>query len=115
MKFYDAIGYAESVELEDDPGVYEDVIVERKLFGDVLRNTRGLDQGDQVNPSLKVGMRFSLIGDIYAEENFEAIRYIMWKGRRWLVSNIEFVERRLILTPGGLYNGPTPEAPPTSS
>ena len=38
-KFYGEIGYGETV--ETSPGVYEDIIVERKYYGDVIRNTRG--------------------------------------------------------------------------
>jgi hypothetical protein len=107
MKFYDAIGYAESVEKEGS-GIVEDVITERKLYGEVLRNTRALSEGAKVNNDLTIGNRFSVIADAYASENFESIRYIKWKGRRFLLTDIEFAPPRLILTPGGVYNGPTP-------
>ena len=109
MKFYDAIGYAESVE-QQGSGIVEDVITERKLYGEVLRNTRALSDGDKVNNDLTIGNRFSVMADTYASENFESIRYVKWKGRRFLLSNIEFAPPRLILTPGGVYNGPTPTA-----
>jgi hypothetical protein len=114
MKFYDAIGYAESVERPEGSGIYEDVITERKLYGDVLRNTRALAEGDKVNNDLTIGNRFTVMADTYASENFESIRYIKWKGRRFLLTQIEFVPPRLILTPGGVYNGPTPTAPSTT-
>ena len=110
MKFYDAIGYAESVERPLGSGIYEDVITERKLYGEVLRNTRAQREGDKVNNDLSIGNRFSLIADTYADENFESIRYIKWKGRRFLVTDIEFAPPRLLITPGGVYNGPTPSA-----
>lgn len=108
MKFFDAIGYAESVERDDSPGDYEDVVVERKLYGDVLRNTRAQSEGDKVNSDLSIGNRFSLMADPYAAENFETIRYIVWKGRRYLIRDIEYAPPRLLITPGGVYHGPTP-------
>lgn len=109
MKFYDAIGFAESVERPEGSGVYEDVIVEKYLYGEVLRNTRSLDEGDKVNNDLTIGNRFRLMPDDYSDKNFNTIRYVKWKGRRFLVRQLEFEERRIILTPGGVYNGPTPE------
>lgn len=113
MKFYDAIGFAESVEREGS-GIYEDIIVERKLFGEVLRNTRSLTEGDKVNNDMTIGNRFSVILDPYASENFNSIRYVKWMGRRYLLTNVDFVPPRLILTPGGVYHGPTPTAPSAS-
>lgn len=110
MKFYDAVGYAESVENEST-GITEDVITERKLYGEVLRNTRALREGDKVNNDRTIGNRFSVVVDAFASENFESIRYIKWRGRRYLLTSIDFEPPRLILTPGGVYNGPTPAAP----
>ena len=43
-KFYGAIGYGELV--EDPPGVWEDTVTEVAYFGDVVRNTRRLQEGE---------------------------------------------------------------------
>jgi hypothetical protein len=111
MKFFDAIGYVASAERPEGSGIWEDVATERKLYGDVLRNTRALNEGDKVNNDLSIGNRFSVVADAYALENFWAIKYIVWMGERFIVSNVEVLPPRLILTPGGVYNGPTPAAP----
>lgn len=111
MKFYDAIGYGESAERPEGSGIYEDVIVERKLYGDVLKNSRALREGDKVNNDLSIGNRFSVVADAYALENFTSIRYIKWMGKRFLLTDIVSDPPRLILTPGGVYNGPTPATP----
>lgn len=113
MKFYDAVGYATSVETPPDSGVWIDVVTETKLFGDVLRNTRAMEEADKVNNDRSIGVRFSLIADANSVENFEAIRYVKWRGRRYLIRNIEYLAPRLIITPGGEYHGPTPEPAPT--
>lgn len=108
MKFYDAIGYVTSEERPEGSGIWEDVVTELKLYGDVIRNTRALSEGDKVNNDLSIGNRFSVVADAYALKNFWAIKYIVWMGERFIVTNVEVVPPRLILTPGGVYNGPTP-------
>jgi len=107
MKFFDAVGYGESVERPPGSGKFVDVITERMLYGDVLRNTRAQVEADKVNNDRTIGNRFSLMADAYASENFEAIRYIRWKGVRWLIRDIEYVSPRVNITPGGVYHGTT--------
>lgn len=104
-KFYGEIGYGESVETV--PGVWKDVITERKYFGDVLRNTRQLTNGESLNNDLSVNNSISILADAYAYENFFAIRYIKWSGSLWTLSDVEVQRPRLILRLGKVYNGQT--------
>jgi len=108
-KYYGEIGYA--VTKETVSGVWEEEITERKHYGDVLRNFRRQTQGDKVIPDLTVSNAISIVADAYANEHFFAIRYIKWAGAYWLVSNVEVRSPRLILTLGGVYNGPTGGSP----
>lgn len=103
-KFYGEIGYGESV--EKAPGVWEDVITEKNYYGDVIRNSRQLKEGEGVNSDLSVGNSISIVADAYANEHFFAIRYIRWAGALWTVKNVEVESPRLILRLGGVYNGP---------
>lgn len=103
-KFYGEIGYGESVETA--PGVWEDVITERKYYGDVIKNSRRLQEDEGVNSDLSVGNSISIVADAYANEHFFAIRYIRWAGTLWIVSNVDVQSPRLILRLGGVYNGP---------
>jgi hypothetical protein len=77
-KFYGTIGYGESV--EKAPGVWEDEITEKTYFGDVIRNSRQLKNGEGVNDDLSVGNSISIVADAYANEHFFAIRYILGGG-----------------------------------
>lgn len=104
-KFHGAVGYGETV--ESRPGVWEDVITEKTYFGDVIRNSRGLKEGEGVNLDLSVGNSISIVADAYANEHFFAIRYIRWAGALWTVSNVDVQSPRLVLRLGGVYNGPT--------
>jgi len=51
-RFYGRICYGETV--ENAPGVWEDVIVEYSYYGDVIRNARNLQAGENLNPDLSV-------------------------------------------------------------
>lgn len=105
-KFYGAVGYGETV--ESVPGVYKDVITERMYYGDILRNTRQLREGEYLNNDLTVNNMISIVADAYAHEHFFAIRYISWAGVLWTVSDVEVKSPRLLLRLKGVYNGPTP-------
>lgn len=108
MKFYGEIGYGEAVESSPGSGVWIDNIVEYKYYGDVTRNTRRLQEGEYLNNDLTVNNQISVVADAYANEHFFAIRYVMWAGARWTVSDVEVQSPRLILRLGSVYNGPTP-------
>lgn len=115
-KYYAEIGYAEPGQVQTAPGVWEDVIVEKKLRGDVLRNNRRLNPApQQANNEITVGVTLSVVADAYAQEHFLAIRYARWVGVLWTVSTVEVESPRLLLTLGGVYNGPQPAIPSDSS
>lgn len=109
-KFYGAVGYGHQVKTA--PGVYEDDIVEYKYYGDVVRNTRKLQEGEYLNNDLSVGNSISILADEYANEHFFAIRYIEWAGVKWTVSEVEVLSPRLLLRLGEVYNGPVPSGTP---
>jgi hypothetical protein len=103
-KYSGKVGYGTSVETA--PGVWKDTIVEKPYFGDVLRNIRQLREGETANGSLSVNNSISIVADAYANQNFIAIRYVWWMGTTWTVSDVEVRSPRLLLTLGGVYNGP---------
>lgn len=108
-KFHGKIGYGESVESPAGSGVWVDDIVEYEYYGDVVRNTRKLQEGEYLNNDLTVGNSISIVADAYAREHFFAIRYVEWAGALWTVSEVEVQSPRLLLRLGGVYNGPRAE------
>lgn len=108
-RFHGRVGYGETV--ETTPGVWEDAIVEHSYFGDVLRNARNLQEGENLNKDLSVQNMISVVADQYAYDHFFAIRYVEWMGALWTVSSVEVQSPRLLLRLGEVYNGPTPAAP----
>lgn len=106
-KFFGEIGYGETAESPPDSGVWKDIIVEYLYFGDVVRNARKLQEGEQLNNDISVNNSISVVADAYANEHFFAIRYIRWAGALWTVTEVEVQSPRLLLRLGGVYNGPT--------
>jgi hypothetical protein len=108
-RFFGRVGYGETV--ESAPGVWVDEIVEYPYYGDVIRDSRELRQGENLNMDLSVQNSISIMADEYANEHFFAIRYVEWAGSLWTISSVEVQRPRLLLRLGEVYNGPTPAAP----
>lgn len=121
-KFFGKIGYVQSVEkvniidpippetepTEEKTGVWIHTVTERDYSGDVVRLTQHWNSTiDKTNDDLNLNNRISIVADDFAYQNFSAIRYVTWNGVRWKVSSIEVQRPRLVLSLGGVYNGPT--------
>lgn len=105
-RFYGEIGYGESLETPPLSGVWKDVITEYQYYGDIVRNNRRLEQGEDVNDDITVGNSISIVADEFANQHYLAIKYIRWAGVLWTVTNVEVRSPRLILSLGKVYNGP---------
>lgn len=103
-KFHGAIGYVRTEETA--PGVHEEVITEVNYYGDIIRNSRRLENGQGLNDDLTINNQISIVGDLFAYENFQTMRYIRWMNSLWKITNIEVQRPRLILSIGGVYNAP---------
>lgn len=103
MKWSGIIGYAKPTEIR--PGVWKDEIVEKKHYGDVIRNARALQSADKVNDNINITNQISIVANPYANMNFHTMRYIEFMGSKWKITNIEVNYPRLILSLGGVYNG----------
>ena len=102
-KFYGAIGFA--VSEETAPGVWEDHIVERQYYGDLVRNTRRFENKSQLNDNVRISNSFSIVADPYAYANFHTIKYITYMGTKWKVETVDASQPpRLVLEAGDVYN-----------
>lgn len=106
-KFYGPIGYGDSKEVPSGSGIWKDVITETYYYGDVIRNTRRMEDGEYLNADLTTGNSISIVADEYANEHFFNIRYVGWAGTNWTVTTVEVQSPRLVLRLGSVYNGPT--------
>lgn len=109
-KFSGKIGYADT--FEKRPGVWVDGIIEKHHYGDILRNTnRWSETTDQTNDDLNINNQISLVADPYATQNFHKMKYVEFMGALWKITNVEVAYPRLLITMGGVYNGPTATTP----
>ena len=105
-RFNGIIGYGDSVETPAGSGIWKDVITEKTYRGDVVRNTRALEQGEQVNDDINIANSISVVADEFITEHFHNIKYVKWAGVYWTVKTVQVLHPRLILSIGGVYNGP---------
>ena len=107
-RFSGTVGYLKTVETDPDnhPGVWEEVLVEKRYYGDVLSNSRRWNQNGNLNDNLAINNRISIVADRFARENLGAMRFVRWLGDTWKISNAEIQYPRIILTLGGQYHGP---------
>ena len=102
-KFYGKIGYAETIETE--PGIWEEKITERPYYGDLVRNTRKLQNSGSVNDDINIANEFSIVADPYANQNLYSMRYVTFMGTKWKITSVDASQYpRLVLTMGEVYN-----------
>lgn len=101
-KWFGKIGFATTVETR--PGIWEEQIISRDYYGDILRNIRRLQSTNNLNDDINITNEISILADPYASENFHSMRYAEFMGSKWKISNVEVQYPRLVLSLGGLYN-----------
>lgn len=106
MKFSGKVGFWKK-DVETKPGVYKSNIVEKNYTGDVLKNIRRFQPAEnQQNENLRVNNQLSIISDLYMQQNWASIKYVVWNGSKWSVSSVDIGSYpRVILELGGVYNG----------
>ena len=108
-RFSGTIGFLSTRETdpENHPGVWDEVITERRYYGDVLSNSRRWDQnGHSINDNLVINNRISVVADKFATANMGAMKFVRWLGVAWKITNVEIQYPRVILTIGGEYHEP---------
>lgn len=109
MKYSGKIGFVTS-ELDDSGfSSYKLVPVEKHYKGDVLRKSVRWIAAEKATDDISINNQISIVANPYAYEHLHEIRYVIWHGIAWKVTNIEDQRPRLILEIGGVYNGERPE------
>lgn len=101
-KYYGHLGYGITKEIE--PGIWDTVIEEREVFGDVLKNTKQVSGSDKVNDDISISDQISFLADPYIKLNFHLVKYITYLGTKWKITSVSEDFPRLIVTLGGVYN-----------
>lgn len=102
-KIIGVIGFL--IPTETSPGVFSPQVTEKEYKGELLQQGRRWEEGSQINETLVITNRVSIIGDDYFTSNTPYIRYVKLDGTKWKITNISVQKPRLILSLGGVYNG----------
>jgi len=139
-KWYGTVGYVATIKTA--PGVWQEIALEAEYAGDMTRNHRRWNSGQEVNDGITLQNELSIVCDPgsipktivrtypanlevddqyirFSDEdaesipidinevvNFQNIRYITYLGTNWKVTSIDTQYPRLVLSIGGVYNGP---------
>ena len=101
-RFCGNVGYI--VREETAPGIWEDVVTERKYYGDIVKNKSNWKVLESLNDDINITSDISILADAYAYRNFSNIRYVEFMGAKWKVTSVTPDRPRITLTLGGLYN-----------
>lgn len=104
MKFAGKVGFWID-ETEVKPGVWKSSIIERDYFGDVSLSYRRFQPSDNQNDNFSTNSRISILSDLYAQQNWTSIRYVVWNEAKLKVTSVEISYPRIVLEVGGVYNG----------
>lgn len=102
MRYHGRVGYFDTVETK--PGLFEEGLLFKNYYGDVVRNTKRNASTDTINEKITVSNQISIVADPYAQTHFFNIKCIEWQGALWTVSDVEVQYPRLIISLGGLYH-----------
>lgn len=107
-KFFGKIGFY--ITEETSPGVWTSRVVTKNYRGDVTKNYHRYEQSDSINDNFNISNNLSIVADFFCYENIGMIRFVEWMGSLWDVTGIELQRPRVLLTIGGVYNGPEPDS-----
>ncbi len=106
-RFFGPIGFVIMIEEPEDSGIWVEIPKEKNYRGEISKNSRRWDNGDQLNKNLNINNTISIVADPYISNHLMEIRYIKWLGSYWEINSVDVQTPRLVLSIGGVYNGPT--------
>ena len=104
MKFYGKVGFWQE-DVETAPSVYQSVIIERSYTGDVITHRRNWQNAGDQNDTLVVKNQISILSDLFMQQNWKSIKYVLWNEMKIKVTSVTIDYPRITLELGGEYNG----------
>lgn len=103
MKFCGEVVFLVGEE-EIEPGIWKPKLEIRRYVGDILRYNKRNNIADKQNVDITISNQISILSDLYMQQNYSTIRYIVWNGVKWSVSSIDINHPRITFELGGVYN-----------
>jgi len=105
-KFHDKVGFLIPYD-NQETGMAGSTAVERTYYGRILEHTRRWESTEHVNDDLAVSNQIAITANDYAFKYMSSIAYVHWMGGNWKVTSIRVKAPEIVLTLGGVWNGPT--------
>lgn len=102
-KYCGVLGFEITGEIK--PGVWESTVVEKEVFGDLIRINRRFANSSSINGEININNEISIIADFFIHEHLQSLKYATIGGIKWIITNMEIQYPRVILSLGGIYNG----------
>lgn len=106
-RFHDKVGFRIFND-DQETGIVQDLVIEKPYYGRVIEHSRRWQTSDMATDDLTLGNQIAITANDYAFKHASAITHICYMGGRWKVTSIRVKPPEIILTLGGVYNGPNP-------
>lgn len=104
QKYSGLLGIAEQVEVS--PGVWDEIITEQEVIGDMEQRSETLEGGDSVLPRYATTTSVSLLALGVGPRDNSNLRYLTHAGKEWAIATITDEPPKIVLYFGEEYNGP---------
>jgi hypothetical protein len=104
-QFHDKVGFT----IEEDnqlTGIPKRITVEKPYYGRIIEPGRRFQSAENGAEDLILGNRIAITANDFAFRNAFGITHVRYLGCRWKVTAIRIKAPEIILTLGGVYNGP---------
>lgn len=112
-RFHDKVGFLIPRD-NQETGIADTVPVEKPYYGKILENSRKWDFSEHVDDDLTISNQIAITANDYAFRYMSSIGYVRWKSAYWKVASLRVKGPEIILTLGGVWNGPTAAAAGTA-
>lgn len=105
-RFHDKVGFLIPQD-DQETGISEPRAVEKTHYGKVLEHTRRWTSTEHTNDDLTVSNQIAITAKDFSFRHMSSIAYVHWMGGYWKVESIRVKPPEIVLTLGGVWNGPT--------
>lgn len=104
-RFHDIVGFM----IEEDnqgTGIPRRTAVEKPYYGRIIEPSRRFQSAENGAEDLVLGNQIAITANDYAFAHSSCITHVHYMGSNWKVTAIRLKPPEIILTLGGVYNGP---------
>ena len=104
-QFHDRVGFM--IEQDDQvSGIPRRTAVEKTYYGRIIEPGRRFQSAENGAEDLVLGNQIAITANDYAFAHSSSITHVHYMGANWKVTAIRTKAPEIILTLGGVYNGP---------